>query len=296
MPFIILLLITIFFILIDEMILSLAQRRVGPMNIGFYGIITTVLNGININITQLITTKLQMNYGFQIFPIMLMVSSLISYNVIYPFFLIDNSLSLLVSLVISSLSFIFIILSALSSNSKYSMLSSIRLISQLISFELIFITLSIIIAVSSDDILFINYYWLLNVYILIIGNSIFTTFYLVLYYFLFNVIFFISILAEYNRTPFDIPEAESELVAGFMTEYSSIYFSIIVLTEYAGIIINIWALVSLLSNSIIFYIIYLIVISTIRSSLTRLKYDELISTSWLIFIPISFCLLLYSIL
>ena len=220
-----LLLITIYFILIDEITISLAQRRIGPINLGLYGIITTLINGINLSLQQVITIKIQINYGFQIFPILLIICSLINYNWIYPFIIINISLSLLFLLLINSISFIFLVLTSLSSNSKYSVLSSIRLVSQLISFELVFTTLLIILIISSNTIQFTRCYFIIH-YLLISSWLVIIT-YLVLYYILFYLLLFISILAEFNRVPFDLPEAESELVAGFMTEYSSIYFSIV---------------------------------------------------------------------
>ena len=288
-----LLLITIYFILIDEIVISLSQRRIGPINLGLYGLITTLINGINLSLQQVITIKTQINYGFQLFPILLIIISIINYNWIYPFIIINISLSLLFILLINSISFIFLVLTSLSSNSKYCLLSTIRLVSQLISFELVFTTLLIILIIISNTIQFICSYFI--IYYLLISNWLVIISWSLLYYILFNLLLFISILAEFNRVPFDLPEAESELVAGFMTEYSSIYFSILVLIEYAGIIINYWLVINLMNNSVLVIIPVLIVVSLIRTSLTRFKYDELMNITWLIVIPISFIILLISI-
>jgi NADH:ubiquinone oxidoreductase subunit H len=94
---------------------------------------------------------------------------------------------------------------------------------------------------------------------------------------LFFILFFITVLIETNRVPFDLPEPESELVAGFITEYSSVYYSIIILTEYANIIAL--SLFILINNSltveILLFILY--ITSLIRSTLVRLKFDELMN-------------------
>ena len=105
-------------------------------------------------------------------------------------------------------------------------------------------------------------------------------YYYYLYYLLFSylflfLLFFISILADSNRTPFDLAEAESELVAGFITEFSSIYFSVILLTEYGNIIVFINLLLLLINLTSIYFITLLLIVSLVRSSFNRLKFDEL---------------------
>ena len=106
--------------------------------------------------------------------------------------------------------------------------------------------------------------------------------------------FFICILAESNRVPFDLPEAESELVAGFITEYSSIYFSLILLTEYANIIgMSFWMIIlfSIFPLSLLLVIFF---VCLIRSTLNRLKFDELMTNAWIVLLPILFYLLILS--
>jgi len=167
--------ITIYFILLDELVMGLTQRRFGPVNLGIYGILAAIINGCNLIITQYILPKhhfllssfnlvnrnetersvndswhmsnarsLFLSYfsfgsfsGLSLFPLLFLMSSFFGSILIYPFFLIDISLSLIVILVNSGLIILFLIFSSFSGLSKYSMLGSIRLISQLISFELI---------------------------------------------------------------------------------------------------------------------------------------------------------------
>jgi len=118
-----------------------AQRRIGPFNLGWFGILSSIINGCNLIITQLLLPKLHFYFGFQSFPILFFIYSLISYSIIYPFYLINLMFSLVLIIIISGLSILFLLLSAFSGNSKYSMLGCIRIISQLISFELIWTTI-----------------------------------------------------------------------------------------------------------------------------------------------------------
>ena len=122
----------------------------------------------------------------------------------------------------------------------------------------------------------------------------FYIFYLLLFNYFFIAIGIICILAELNRIPFDLPECESELVAGFMTEYSSIYFSLILLTEYLNIILLIYLLIIIFSLIFNLSIILLLLICLIRSTLNRLKFDELMTNCWIVILPIifTFCLII----
>ena len=143
---------TIYFILLDELIMGSAQRRIGPFNVGWYGILSSIINGCNLIITQLIIPKLHFYFGFQSFPIFFLIFSIVGFNIIYPFYLINLIISLLLIIIISALSILFIILTAFSGNSKYSMLGCIRIISQLISFELIWTTILLFFIYSFNEI------------------------------------------------------------------------------------------------------------------------------------------------
>ena len=129
-----------------------AQRRIGPFNVGWYGIPSSIINGCNLITTQLIIPKLHFYFGFQSFPIFFFLLSFLTYNIIYPFYLINLILSLVLIIIINALSILCIILSAFSGNSKYSMLGCIRIISQLISFELIWTTIVLFFITSFNEI------------------------------------------------------------------------------------------------------------------------------------------------
>ena len=149
---------SIYFILLDELIMGSAQRRIGPFNLGWYGILSSIINGCNLIITQLIIPKLHFYFGFQSFPIFFFLFSIISYSIIYPFYLINLMFSLVLIIIISGVSILFIILSAFSGNSKYSMLGCIRIISQLISFELIWTTILLFFIWSFNEISIAGFY------------------------------------------------------------------------------------------------------------------------------------------
>jgi NADH:ubiquinone oxidoreductase subunit H len=285
---VVILIVCTYSILLDELIMSFSQRRIGPYNIGGYGIFPSLINGCNLILCQFIILKLQFNYGFQSFPILSMLISLANYSIVYPFFLIDITLSLLLLLLSSTLSIVFLILLSFSASSKYSILGCIRIITQLISSELIWTTILLILIWSTNNYCITTYYLYTTA---IISIS------FVLCYFSIIFIFFISILADCNRIPHDLCEAESESVAGYITEYSSIYFSIILLTEYSNIIVFIWLIIVLFSITAIYFIYFLFTVCLIRSSLTRVKFNELMISSWLVILPfISVILLLYLII
>lgn len=166
------------------------------------------------------------------------------------------------------------------------MLGCIRLISQFVAYELILTTLLLLLIWSYNELNITNYYLFLYIFNILCFIQIFTRklfsivlilVYLLFYNYVFVIISLICILAELNRVPFDLPESESELVAGFIIEYSSIYFSLILLTEYANIIALILFVIILFSIIFSLSIILLLLICLIRSTLNRLKFDELMT-------------------
>lgn len=272
-----------------------SQRRIGPFNLGHYGIYSSLINGCNLFISQYLLPKLHFHFGFQSFPLLFMLFSLVIYDFIYPFFLVDLYTSLILVIIFSSLSILFIISSAFTGCSKYSMLGCIRLISQLISFELLSSSLLMIFVLSFNDLSISNRFPLKTNYLiydcnnLILINGLFVIFnnHLFLFFFL------ITVLAETNRVPFDLPEAESESVAGFITEYSPVYFPLILLTEYANIIALTFFIIIIFDlpyNTLLFF---LLIIGLIRSTFVRIKFDELMTNARIVILPIIFSLPLY---
>ena len=119
-------------------------------------------------------------------------------------------------------------------------------------------------------------------------------FLIILFNYFFLLFFFVSIPADSNRVPYDLPEAESEPVAGFITEYSTIYFSIILLTEYANIIALTYLIILVFSIYPLPLVFILYFTCLIRSTLNRLKFDELMISARLVILPIIFSFLLLS--
>ena len=121
-------------------------------------------------------------------------------------------------------------------------------------------------------------------------------FLVVLFNYFFFIFFFVSILADSNRVPYDLPEAESEPVAGFITEYSNIYFSLILLTEYSNIITLTYLIILVFSIYPLPLVFILYFICLIRSTFNRLKFDELMTSARLVILPIIFSFLLLSLI
>ena len=109
---IIIIIFIIYLIILDESIISYTQIRIGPFNIGYYGLFSSLINGCNFIITQYLIPKINIIFGFQSFPIIFLLLSILLYILIYPFFLIDIYITLILIIIISSLSIIFIIFTA----------------------------------------------------------------------------------------------------------------------------------------------------------------------------------------
>jgi NADH-quinone oxidoreductase subunit H len=306
--YIVLFLVTIIFLLIsiaittllERKVLSSIQRRRGPNITGIFGLLQPIADGLKLLLKEVILPSSSNIVIFILAPIFTFFCSMVLWIVIpfdYFLSLIDSQYSGLFLLAISSLGVYGIIFSGWSSNSKYAFLGGLRSAAQMISYE-ISISFTIIIMVimtnSFNIIDFVNsqeYIWF-----------IFPLFPL---YF----IFIISTLAETNRAPFDLPEAEAELVAGYNIEYSSIVFALFFLGEYSNII-----LMSTLSS--IFFLggwlapfnltcmppyfwlslkisLNVFIFVWVRGSFPRYRYDQLMKLGWKILLPISFVLLLF---
>lgn len=113
------------------------QRRIGPLNIGIYGILSVVLNGINLIISYMIIPNIYYSYVFQLSPIIYLICGFSVYSMIYPFYMNDDGMSLLGILVINGISMIWIVLSGWCGSSKYSMIGVFRILAQFINLEFI---------------------------------------------------------------------------------------------------------------------------------------------------------------
>ena len=265
------------------------QRREGPTAIGKYGIIQPIMDGIKLISKESIIPSSTNKLYYIGSPIISILLSMIIFGIIpiYNKYTINKENSILLILAILSINIYSVLYGGWGSNSKYSIIGSIRSISQLISYE---ISIGIIIM----SIIYINKEHIINK---IIYKQIYIPNIIIL--FPIFIFLFISIIAETNRPPFDLPEAESELIAGYIVEYGGFKFGAIYLAEYLYIYFFSVLLTTLFIGipsyqSIISYIIVYSII-WIRASEPRIKYQDLIRFGWLSLLPgsILFFLLYY---
>nr|YP_009117114.1 NADH dehydrogenase subunit 1 [Acrasis kona]AID52029.1 NADH dehydrogenase subunit 1 [Acrasis kona] len=289
------LLIAAFATLIERKVMSSVQRRRGPNKIGLFGIFQPIADGVKLLLKEIIIPSKADLLIFIFTPIYSFVLSLLIWLFI-PFSLttqmLSTPLSLLYVLAISNLAVFGIIFSGWSSNSKYSFLGSLRASSQMISYEIAFSVVWLIIILINGNLDMVNLIYFQTEYVI---NFI----PLLPIYF----IFFIIILAETNRAPFDLPEAESELVAGYNVEFSGMGFAFLFLAEYSNIacmsaIITIFFFSNDIGINYLNFIyfglkvtIHVIIFVVIRATLPRFRYDMVMNIMWkkiLLFLIIMF--------
>ena len=276
--------------LAERKIMGSMQRRVGPNIIGYFGILQPVIDGVKAAIKETIIPQQSNRLYFLIGPIIVLTLCLIIWTPI-PFKLgeqiEENNYGVLYILAISSLSVYILLYSGWSSNSKYAFLGSLRSISQLISYE---VSIGIIIM----SVLVFSNSFNLNSFILqqIFFPNLFPLFPIFL-------LFFISILAETNRPPFDLPEAESELIAGYIVEYGGMAFAAIYLAEYGFIqamcsfaSLLFWGAPGTLSGTL-FTLFLIFSFIWVRSSLPRIRFDQLMALGWTKILPFSISYLVF---
>jgi len=204
------------------------QRRLGPNIIGYYGLLQAFADALKLLLKEYVSPTQANLILFFLGPIITLVFSLLGYGVI-PYApglsLSDFNLGILYILAMSSLATYGILLAGWSANSKYAFLGSLRSTAQLISYELI---------LSSAILLVIFLTGSLNLTVIIEAQK---AVWFIFPLFPVFLIFFIGSIAETNRAPFDLAEAESELVSGFMTEHAAVIFVFFFLAEYASIVL-----------------------------------------------------------
>ena len=204
------------------------QRRLGPNAVGWYGLLQAFADALKLLLKEYVSPTQANIILFFLGPIITLVFSLLGYLII-PYSpglaILDFNLSILYALAVSSLATYGILLAGWSANSKYAFLGSLRSTAQLISYELI---------LSSAILLLVLLAGTLDITVIIEAQR--AIWYVVPLFPIF-IVFFIGSIAETNRAPFDLAEAESELVSGFMTEHSAVIFVFFFLAEYASIIL-----------------------------------------------------------
>ena len=291
--------------LAERKIMGSMQQRKGPNVIGFLGLLQPLADGLKLLIKETVIPTNANTFSFIFAPVLTLFLSLFGWSLI-PFssnsFYVDIDLSLLFIFAVSSLGVYGIILSGWSSNSRYAFFGSLRSASQMVSYEVSIGLILIIVLVCVSS---------LNFFSIVLFQEF--LFFLVPLFPIFFM-FLVSILAETNRAPFDLPEAESELVSGYNVEYASMGFALFFLAEYSSMIlmsalttiIFIGGWISIFSKPFILdsfaltfkLSIILFFFIWVRASFPRYRIDQLMRLCWKVFLPISlsFVLVTFSLL
>ena len=282
---------------LDRRVWAFVQKRRGPNVVGPFGLLQTVADALKYIFKEIIIPASADKVMFVLAPIITLTLSLIAWAVI-PFdkeiVLSNINVGILYLFAISSLSVYGIIIGGWASNSKYPFLGAIRSAAQMISYEVSIgiIIINVLLCVGS-----------LNLNKIVEAQE---NVWFIFPLFPMFVVFFISALAETNRPPFDLPEAESELVAGYQTEYSGMMYAMFWLGEYANILL-LCALGSILFLGgwlspidiypfsiipgplwMIFKILVLFILfSLVKTIVPRYRFDQLMRIGWKIFLPLS---------
>lgn len=294
-----------YFTVSERKIMGAIQRRRGPNVIGFLGLLQALADGLKLFVKE---TTLPSNSNLAIFvlaPVLSFLLSVVGWAVI-PFshkvVLADINLGILYLFAVSSLNVYGIVLAGWASNSKYAFLGALRSAAQMISYEISigFIILSIAVCVGS-----------LNLSRIVLAQQ---EVWLIIPLFPLFIMFYVSMLAETNRQPFDLPEAESELVSGYNVEYSAMTFALFFLAEYSNMLLmsslsallflggwlppfnifplyfvpgSFWFSIKVCIGAIFFILT--------RATLPRYRYDQLMYLGWKCFLPFAIGYLMFTI-
>ena len=282
---------------LDRRIWGLVQKRRGPNVVGPFGLLQTVADALKYILKEVIIPASANKPVFILAPIITMTLALIAWAVIpmsETMVLADINVGLLYLFAVSSLGVYGIIMGGWASNSKYPFLGAIRSAAQMVSYEVSIgiIIINVLLCVGS-----------LNLKDIVLAQQ---DLWFVVPLFPMFVIFFISALAETNRPPFDLPEAEAELVSGYQTEYSGMMYAMFWLGEYANIllmcamgsilflggwlpIIDVFPL-NLIPSPLwmVLKILFLFFLfALVKAIVPRYRYDQLMRLGWKIFLPLS---------
>jgi NADH-quinone oxidoreductase subunit H len=286
-----------YFTLAERKIMGAMQRRKGPNVVGTFGLLQPLADGFKLLIKETIIPSNANTVVFILAPIITFLLSLLGWAVI-PFgenmVLADLNVGIMYLFAISSLGVYGVITSGWSSNSKYAFLGALRSAAQMVSYEVSIgvIIITVLLCVGS-----------LNLSEIVLAQS---NIWFCIPLFPMFIMFFISALAETNRHPFDLPEAEAELVAGYNVEYSAMGFALFFLGEYANMLLMSGMTVILFLGGWLAPIsiapftwipgplwfgmkmcIFVVLFIWARAAFPRYRYDQLMRLGWKIFLPLS---------
>lgn len=286
-----------FITLIERKWLAVTQRRVGPNTVGLFGLLQPFADALKLLTKETVVPGHSNKVIFYAAPVITLVFSLLGWAVI-PFAsgvqLLQANNSLIVSLALSSLGIYGILLAGWAANSKYALLGSLRSTAQMVSYELVF-------GSSVLCVVLLHNTWNLGEL-----SELQTLWHIVPLLPVF-VLYWVSALAETNRAPIDLPEAESELVAGYLTEHSSVPFVMFFLAEYSSLVLmsaltvllffgGYIPLIHPLISSILLGVktsLVTVLFVWVRSTLPRLRYDMLIELCWIDLLPLAVAFVLF---
>jgi len=286
-----------FLVLAERKVMASMQRRKGPNVTGIFGIFQSIADGLKLLVKEPVLPSSANLVIFLFAPILTFLLSQVAWAVI-PFgeglVLADLNVGLLYIFAISSLGVYGIIMAGWSSNSKYAFLGSLRSAAQMVSYEVSIGLIIITVLLCTGS---------LNLSEIVLAQ---THVWFCIPLFPLLIMFFISCLAETNRAPFDLPEAEAELVAGYNVEYSSMGFALFFLGEYANMIVmsslcTLFFLGGWLPpfNITLFYwipgvfwfglkvVVFLFTFIWVRAAFPRYRYDQLMRLGWKVLLPLS---------
>lgn len=281
----------------ERKVLGAMQRRQGPMTVGPFGLLQPIADGIKLLSKETVLPTQAHKPVFLLAPILLFTLALIAWSVIpidAQIVLANINVGILYLFAISSMGVYGIIMAGWASNSKYAFLGAMRSASQMVSYEVSMGLVIVCVLLTTGT---------LNLTGIVEAER---PWWMVALLFPMFIVFLVSILAETNRAPFDLPEGESELSGGFMVEYSSMAFALFFLGEYANMILMSamttvlflggwhvpfgiealgvlpgWAWFILKICAVLFFFIWA------RASFPRYRYDQLMRLGWKIFLPLS---------
>ncbi len=294
-----------FMVLLERKVIAWAQSRLGPMRVGPYGVLQAIADPIKLLLKEDIRPVRADPMLFTLAPVLSLVPALVVFAVVpfggdELFYVTDINVGLLFVISVTSIGVYGIILAGWASNSKYPLLASLRASAQLISYEIAVTMTLVSVILTAGTLSMVGIVEAQQEAGLWFGFVQPVAFALV----------FIGGLAETNRAPFDLPEAEQELTGGFHTEYSGMRFALFFLAEYANIIVisavvtilfwggwlqpfpNVEALafLGLIPGWIWFFakmFVFLYIFIWIRATLPRYRYDQLMRLGWKVLIPIA---------